>query len=161
MLRIEIEQNGILIELKRLNGGEEIALSDSRYEDWVFPADFEQWYAQAEQKNPVLEYVKQELEVAKTQLSVNKTENLPDISVGYMRERVLEEQFQGITFGVSIPLWENKNKLKQAKAELRATESYFVLTTNYFIYVKRRILISKNTVFVGRLYIIQRLSRIQ
>ncbi|MDR0725487.1 MAG: TolC family protein, partial [Prevotellaceae bacterium] len=38
-------------------------------------------------------------------------------------EKVVGEAYQGISVGISIPLWENKNKVKQAKAALKATET--------------------------------------
>ncbi len=34
----------------------------------------------------------------------------------HSEEGVVGEQFQGITVGISIPLWENKNSVKYAKA---------------------------------------------
>jgi len=40
-----------------------------------------------------------------------------------MSEKVAGEQFQGITVGVSIPLWENKNTVKYAKAKAIAMQS--------------------------------------
>jgi outer membrane protein TolC len=45
---------------------------------------------------------------------------LPSFSAGYMSEKVAGEHFQGITLGISIPLWENKNRVKQAKAAVIA-----------------------------------------
>ncbi len=48
---------------------------------------------------------------------------LPSLSAGYMSEKVVGERFQGISVGISIPLWENKNRVKQAKASVRAAES--------------------------------------
>lgn len=44
------------------------------------------------------------------------------MSVGYMGEFVGDERFQGITVGVSIPLWQNKNRVKQARAAAIASE---------------------------------------
>jgi hypothetical protein len=37
-----------------------------------------------------------------------------------MSEKVLTEQFQGITIGLSIPLWENKNTVRKIKAQTLA-----------------------------------------
>jgi outer membrane protein TolC len=39
-----------------------------------------------------------------------------------MSEDVIGQRYQGITTGISIPLWQNKNKVKQAKAEVLAAE---------------------------------------
>jgi outer membrane protein TolC len=69
-----------------------------------------------------LAYVKQTVEVSKKQVSINKAQNLPEFSVGYMSEKVVGQRYQGITTGVSIPLWTNKNKVKQAEAEVLAAE---------------------------------------
>ena len=48
---------------------------------------------------------------------------LPTFSAGYMSEKVVGQRYQGISVGVSIPLWENKNRVRQAKAAVRAAES--------------------------------------
>jgi len=40
-----------------------------------------------------------------------------------MSENVIGQEFQGISIGMTIPLWENKNKLKFAKANIVASES--------------------------------------
>ncbi|KAA6347222.1 hypothetical protein EZS27_005263 [termite gut metagenome] len=114
--RIDVEQNAVLYELKQLNGGVELIPDDYRYEDTPLPTNFADWYASAEQKNPVLEYVRLEVEVSKNQISLNQAMGLPSFSAGYTSEKVVGEHFQGITLGISIPLWENKNRVKQAKA---------------------------------------------
>lgn len=121
--RVEVERNALLSKLKSLNGGNEIALEEDHFPPAALPANFDDWYAGAEQKNPVLAYVRQEVELGKKQVSLNKAMNLPSFSAGYMSEKVVGERFQGITLGVSIPLWENKNRVKQAKAAVKAAES--------------------------------------
>ena len=40
-----------------------------------------------------------------------------------MSEKVVGEHFQGISVGVSIPLWENKNTVKYAQAQTLALQS--------------------------------------
>jgi HKD family nuclease len=39
--------------------------------------NFEEWYLQAEQKNPILAYIKQEVVVSQKQVSLNKAKGLP------------------------------------------------------------------------------------
>lgn len=120
--RVDVEQSALLSQLKRLNGGIDIMLDDSQYAEAQLPLNFEEWYGQAEQKNPLLAYVKQEIEVGKSQVRLSKSSNWPTFSAGYMSEKVIGQQFQGLSFGVSIPLWENKNRVKQAKAAVAAAE---------------------------------------
>jgi outer membrane protein TolC len=121
--RIEVERNTLLSQLKRLNRGIDISLEDSQYNQPEFPLNFDEWYVQAEEKNPVLAYVKQEIEISKRQVSLSKAMGLPTFSAGYMSEKVVGQHYQGISLGISIPLWENKNRVKQAKAAVRAAES--------------------------------------
>ena len=119
---INVERIAILEQLKRLNGGNNISVEDSSFTPPTIPLNFEDWFLIAEQKNPILAYVKQTVEVSKKQVSINKAQNLPEFSVGYMSEKVVGQRYQGITTGVSIPLWTNKNKVKQAEAEVLAAE---------------------------------------
>ncbi|MDR1332741.1 MAG: TolC family protein [Tannerella sp.] len=120
--RIGIERDALLAELKKLNGGLDVSLDDDRFGDVSFPLDFDEWYAEAERRNPVLAYVRQEVEVGRTRVGLNRAMGLPALSGGYMSETVAGEQFRGITLGISIPLWENRNRVRQAKAAVRAAE---------------------------------------
>lgn len=117
---IEIERNAQLSELTLLNGGKEIQISDDEYSGFTVAADFEQWYLQAEQKNPVLQWLKQEIAISEKQAQVNHSLGLPKFHAGYMSEKVVGQQYQGITSGISIPLWENKNAVKYEKAKAEA-----------------------------------------
>ncbi|WP_298648898.1 TolC family protein [uncultured Proteiniphilum sp.] len=121
--RIEVERNALLEQLKRLNGGVDIVLEDYRYDDILLPLHFDDWFEQTAQKNPVLAYARQEIEVSKQQVALSKAMGLPTLSAGYMSEKVVGERFQGLSLGISIPLWENTNRVKQAKASVRAAES--------------------------------------
>ncbi len=59
---------------------------------------------------------------------MNRAEALPKFHTGYLSETVIDQKFQGISVGMSIPLWENKNKVQYAKANVLATES---IVANY------------------------------
>ena len=123
MESLTIERVAMLGELARLNGGIPIEFTRSEFPDTTIPSDFEQWYAQAEQNNPLLNWLKKEIELSQKQVSLNRAMSLPKIQAGYMSEKVVGEEFQGVSFGLSIPLWENKNKVKFAKANVLAAEN--------------------------------------
>ena len=55
-------------------------------------------------------------------MKLGKLSGLPQISAGYMSELVPESNFRGITLGLSVPLWSNRNRVKQAKAAVVAAE---------------------------------------
>ena len=123
MSRVEVERNTLLSELKRLNGGIEILLEENNYSPASLPADFEEWYLSAEQKNPLLQYVKQQIEVSRKEVKLNKAMRFPNFSAGYSLEKTLGQKYQGANIGISIPLWENKNRVKQAKAGVIAAQT--------------------------------------
>jgi cobalt-zinc-cadmium efflux system outer membrane protein len=121
--RIDVERNALLSQLKRLNGGMDVIMDDYQFNQEQLPLNFDDWYLQAEQKNPILAYIKLEVVVSQKQVSLNKAKGLPTFSAGYMSEKVVGQRFQGLTLGVSIPLWENKNRVKQANAAVVAAQS--------------------------------------
>ena len=124
MARIDVERNELLSQLKRLNGGMDIVMDDYQLnQQQQLPLNFEDWYLQAEQKNPILAYIKQEVVVSQKQVSLNKAKGLPTFSAGYMTENVVGQRFQGLAMGVSVPLWENKNRVKQAKSAVVAAQA--------------------------------------
>lgn len=122
MESLKIEREALLGELARLNVGIPIEFTASEFPSTTIPVDFEQWYALAEQRNPLLNWLKKEMEASEKQVSLNRALSLPELKTGYMSENVTGQEFQGITLGLSIPLWENKNKVKYARANAVAIE---------------------------------------
>lgn len=120
---IEIERNGLLSELAALNGGKSINFTDSLFSIEAMPDNFEEWFAEAEANNPLLQWVNQEMAISEKQIKLNTAMTLPKFHAGYMSEKVVGEQFQGVTLGITIPLWENKNSIKYAKAQSAAVQS--------------------------------------
>ena len=119
-----INKNTLLSELAILNGGISVNLEETVSATLLIPDDFESWYLQAEQNNPVLSWLKQEIDIMEMQKKLNNAMSLPKLSAGYLSEKVVGQQFQGITAGISIPLWENKNTVKYAIAKTAAIKSF-------------------------------------
>ena len=119
---LNMERDALQGELTGLNGGIPISVSDSVFQTNVIPVDFEQWYLQAEQSNPLLNWLKKEIELNRKQVDLNKSMSLPKFQAGYMSESVVAQDFRGVTVGISIPLWENKNTVKFSKVNTQAME---------------------------------------
>jgi len=117
-----IGYQSLLAELAGLNGGIPIQWSDGNYPSREIPVDFDQWYQKAESGNPMLTWLKKELEISKQQEKLQSALGLPKFSTGYLSEKIVGEHFQGVTLGMSLPLWENKNAVKQAKAQSLAVQ---------------------------------------
>ncbi len=56
--RIDVERNALLSQLKRLNGGIDVVLDDNQYGSISLPINFDDWFAQAAEKNPALEILR-------------------------------------------------------------------------------------------------------
>jgi cobalt-zinc-cadmium efflux system outer membrane protein len=118
-----IERTAYLRQLSALNNGQEIEFIQNSFPARILPADFDQWYSNAEKNNPALQWLKQEIEVNMQKEKLNRALSLPKASAGYMSEKIVGEHFQGITVGVSIPLWENKNTVKYVQTQTLALQS--------------------------------------
>ncbi|HBC29280.1 MAG TPA: transporter [Prevotellaceae bacterium] len=109
--------------LATLAGGKEIVLERSDYGgETTLPQDFDTWFAQAATANPDLQYLGAQMEASQRQVRVARAQGLPKLSVGYSGELVPSQNYNGVTVGMSIPLWENKGRVRQARAEANAAK---------------------------------------
>lgn len=120
--KIDAERNGKQILLNQLNGGIPVSISEEDFPTPEVPADFAQWYQTSIGVNPYISAADQQVQAALRNLHTSKSNGLPKIKLGYTMEHLADELFQGAVFGISIPLWENRNQVKQAKARKFASE---------------------------------------
>lgn len=113
----ETKRKVLLAELAALNGGNTITFEQSTFSPVQLPPDFSSWYSDYESKNIVLQQAANEIGISEKQIKLSKAMSLPKFSGGYMSETVVGESFKGISVGMSIPLWENKNTIKLASAQ--------------------------------------------
>ncbi len=104
--------------LTELNGGQSIQVSDTTYPINNDVPDFETLDSLIEANDPILKVYEQEKEIMQRQIGVQKSLNLPKIETGYHSQGILGQSYKGIHAGITIPLWENKNRLKAAQANL-------------------------------------------
>jgi len=120
---IEADQEAVAEQLQALNGGKPIQLITSLWPSANLPADFDSWFNARVSRMPQLQSMEQSLAASRYQEQLNKALSLPKMSAGYTAERVVGESFSGVSFGLTIPLWENKNTVKQAKMQSLAVEN--------------------------------------
>ena len=119
-----------LQELATLNGGIAIDFTDTTYMSDGDILSFEELCAEAVTSNPQLLTLKSEQVAARRQLSVNKSKSLPSFELGYrMNTATGGERFNGFLVGISIPLFSNRNNVKQAKAQVLYTDLQLESTT--------------------------------
>ncbi|EJX03079.1 outer membrane efflux protein, partial [gut metagenome] len=110
-----------LKELATLNGGIPIEFNDTVYAIADNSAlSFDEIRGEALEADPMLCALRSGQIVAQRQLSVVKAKGLPGFEVGYrMNPASGGNRYNGFLFGVTIPLFSNRNKVKQAKAQTR------------------------------------------
>lgn len=116
MRLIETDKNNKLKELQALNGNLPIEENLIDYSPVDFPESFEIYSQEAIASDPELRSLENELKVARKNISLSKSLWFPKFEIGYIREMEPTDKYNGISFGISIPLFENRNKIKQAKA---------------------------------------------
>ena len=116
------EREFLQSELVRLNGGAPLQLNSTKFPEVTLPIGFEQWYEGRKEKNKFLKHYEQDVLLSKENEKLQRSMNMPKITAGYMSEKVLTEHFQGMIVGISVPLWEGKNTVKQIKAQTLASQ---------------------------------------
>ncbi len=105
-------------KLLELNGGQAIEIKDTAYPLTAFVPDFETLDSIIEANDPILKVYEQEKAIMQRQIGVQKSLNLPKIETGYHSQGILGQSYKGVHAGITIPLWENKNRLKAAQENL-------------------------------------------
>lgn len=110
-LRCQLEQ------LQALNGGVPIEFQATDFNNVSNLPAFDQLEKDYMAADPTLKSLIGESESAQRKIKVNRALTLPKFDIGYRRNGGSEGKMNGFRIGMSIPLWENKNTVKQAKAQ--------------------------------------------
>jgi len=110
--------NQLTQKLTGLNGGIEISFNSTSYPQIDSIADFEELFIEIQAKDPTLKFIEMDIASAQKQLELSKALALPKLEAGYRSQAILGQRFNGFHMGTTIPLWENKYKVRQSQAEL-------------------------------------------
>ena len=112
-------------ELVALNGGVPIAFCDTLYRSsYDYPTDFETYRLEAMAAWPELQALRSAEATTIRNITISKQQWLPGLTLGYrMNPSSGGDRYNGVMVGISIPLFANRHKVKQAKAERIAAES--------------------------------------
>ena len=131
LLQLEVKNQAELnaTELKTLqhrldefNGGLAVDLSQIEYPVVTSLPSFETLDSLIESNDPIVKTVKQEREINRKQVGLTRSLTLPKFEGGYHQQSILGQKYQGFHVGMTIPLWENKNKVKTEQARLMLSE---------------------------------------
>jgi outer membrane protein, heavy metal efflux system len=119
----ENEKQILLTKISEFNGGIPIAINDTIYPFVPVIPDFEILDSTIEANDPIIKVYEQEKKILQQQISVQKAMNLPKIEAGYHSQGILGQSYRGAHAGITIPLWENKNKMNAARSNLEYASS--------------------------------------
>lgn len=106
-----------LQELNTLNGNIPIVFEENQYPAVAFPSDYQMLKSEVMAADRTLLALGSESLAARKQITVNKSQWLPKLELGYRRNTESGTPFNGVVVGFSFPLFENRNKVKIAKAQ--------------------------------------------
>jgi len=104
-------------KLTELNGSVPIAFTDSTYDLLPELLPFEQLEEEYEKNDPLRLILEQEMSIIDKQVELAKARWLPKMELGYHYQGLSGQNFHGLHSGISIPVWENKNTVKQKESE--------------------------------------------
>jgi len=150
--------NQLNVKLVSLNGGIAIEFSDTVY--FILPSipPFDELESQNQAADPRRKSLEQERVVAQKEIELSRALAFPKFEAGYHYQGILGQKYNGIHTGISIPLWENNNKVKLQKSNFAFTElimqdhktdQYFKFKQLYNEYQNLKIILSEyqNTLF--------------
>lgn len=114
--KVKMERDLLMLQLQTLCGGTEIMYNNTDYNaiNIAFGMSLK---ALQEAQNSLQE------RVAENDLKTAKAQSMPSITAGYMAELTDDEKWNGVTIGVSIPLWSNRHNMKRARLSLQSARS--------------------------------------
>jgi outer membrane protein TolC len=114
--QLEIEIRNVLLKLQKLNGGEPLEVKEIEFILTPEIAPMEIIWEEKLGRDAELKMLESKEAVALQRVKLEKNKVLPDLSIGYNYQGVNSENYSGFLGGISIPLWNSKNKVKAAKA---------------------------------------------
>ena len=116
------ERTSLLQQLRQLNGGKPIDVTDTVLPKYPQITNFESYRALALASDADVAVAQTALRAADMNLKLQKNEWLPNISFGYRRNTEQGEGINGFLVGVSFPLYSNSNNVKAARQRRESAE---------------------------------------
>lgn len=119
----QMEIANLQTRMDDLNGGQAFSFADAVYPAESFVPDFEILDSTIEANDPIIAVYDQERRIAEMQIRVQKAMQMPGVEIGYHSQTILGQSYRGAHAGITVPLWENRNKLKATKFALEYTKA--------------------------------------
>lgn len=127
--QIEIRIKNTLLELEKLNGGNSVQAERIRFFKDTEIAEVQALWEEKRYADPEVQMLLAWESVAEQQVKLEKNKVLPDLTVGYNYQGVNSSNYSGFLGGFSIPLWNSRNKVKAAEANLEYSQANTAVET--------------------------------
>jgi cobalt-zinc-cadmium efflux system outer membrane protein len=121
--QIESEILILLSKLRTLNGGNAIDGFTAGIDLPIEVAEVETLWQERLTSDPSLQGLKAAETASLQKVKLEKNKVLPDIALGYNYQGISTGHYSGFYGGISIPLWNSKNKVKAAEADYEYQQS--------------------------------------
>ncbi|GEP97749.1 TolC family protein [Chitinophaga cymbidii] len=110
-------------QLTALNGGKPVIMEDTAYPPQPALPVLDTLEQTIEAVDPTLRMLQAQQSAGEAEVRLSKALRLPKLEAGYRYQGILGQRFHGGHFGLSIPLWENRNKVNAQQERARWYES--------------------------------------
>lgn len=115
--RAENERSALLLALQGLNGGRPVACADTLYDSDPLPA-LDEVLQRVTTAHPLVGQAEAAVGQSREQVKLAQAESWPELSVGFSGEYIKNNNYSGLSLGLSIPLWGNRRaEVRRRKAE--------------------------------------------
>jgi len=121
--QVNIRIRNTLLELQKFNGGNAIEAGQVQLFENPELAEMQTLWEEKLSEDAEIQQLTARENLAQQQVKLEKNKILPDLSIGYNYQGVNSSNYSGFLGGLSIPLWNSKNKIKAAEANLEYTQA--------------------------------------
>lgn len=130
--QVQVDISMLRLALAEVSGGMQMEIADTLFPEplTLVPDSLMKAY----QQSPHMLQYRHELQSKEEHKNLVVSETLPKLKAGYYSETILETKLKGFQIGITVPLWENSNRIKQAKSEISFAES----DAHRFIHIQQK-----------------------
>ena len=121
--QVNIRIRNTLLDLQKFNGGNAIEAGQVQLFENPELAEMQTLWEEKLSEDAEIQQLTARENLAQQQVKLEKNKILPDLSIGYNYQGVNSSNYSGFLGGLSIPLWNSKNKIKAAEANLEYTQA--------------------------------------
>jgi outer membrane protein TolC len=114
------ESRIIQSKINHITGNNPVEILDSMY--YLINMEGQDSILKASLQDPLYQAYLSEVDRLNLQKKLTRAAGMPKIRTGYYSEKMSDISLRGFNLGVTIPLWENANKIKHASGEILTAE---------------------------------------